>query len=68
MKEWEEWIESMEYDIYQEIVRVTQAFPVEEKRAVQKALAEMISKVQDKAFMKGYAYAIEMLENGRIKK
>lgn len=68
MKEQEEWVGNIEYDIYQEIVRVAQPFPVNEQRAIQKALAEMIAKAQDKAFMRGYEYAIEVLENGRMKK
>ena len=68
MKKQEEWIGNLEHDIYQEIVRVTQSFPVKEQRAIQKALADMIANAQDKAFMKGYEYAIEVLENGRVKK
>lgn len=68
MKEQEELVRNLEYDMYQEIVKVTQPFPVKEQRAIQKALAEMVAKAQDKAFMKGYEYAIEVLENGRIKK
>ena len=67
MKEQDEWTGDLEHDIYQEIVRVTQPLPVKEQRAIQKALAEMVTKAQDKAFMKGYEYAIEVLENGRIK-
>jgi len=54
--------------IYQEIVRVTQPFPVKEQRAIQRALAEIVTKAQDKAFMRGYEYAIEVLENGRAEK
>ena len=68
MKEQEEWIGNLEHDMYQEIVRVTQSLPVKEQRAIQKALADMIAKAQDKAFMRGYEYAIEVLENGRGKK
>ena len=68
MKEQEEWIGNLEYDMYQEIVGVTQSFPVKEQRAIQKVLAEIIVKAQDKAFMRGYEYAIEVLENGRGKK
>ena len=68
MKEQEEWIGNLEYDMYQEIVRVTQSFPVKEQREIQKVLAEIIVKAQDKAFMRGYEYAIEVLENGRGKK
>ena len=68
MKEQEEWIGNLEHDMYQEIVRVTQSLPVKEQRAIQKALADMIAKAQDKAFMRGYEYAIEVLENGRMKK
>lgn len=68
MKEQEEWIGNLEHDMYQEIVRVTQSFPVKERRAIQKTLADMIAKAQDKAFMKGYEYAIEVLENGRAEK
>ena len=68
MKEQEEWIGNLEYDMYQEIVRVTQSLPVKEQRAIQKALADMIAKAQDKAFMRGYEYAIEVLENGRAEK
>ena len=68
MKEQEEWIGNLEHDMYQEIVRVTQSFPVKEQRAIQKELAEIIAKAQDKAFMRGYEYAIEVLENGRAKK
>ena len=68
MKEQEEWIGNLEHDMYQEIVRVTQSFPVKEQQAIQKALADMIAKAQDKAFMRGYEYAIEVLENGRGKK
>ena len=68
MKEQEEWIGNLEHDMYQEIVRVTQSLPVKEQRAIQKALADMIAKAQDKAFMRGYEYAIEVLENGRAEK
>ena len=68
MKEQEEWIGNLEHDMYQEIVRVTQSLPVKEQRAIQKALADMIAKAQDKAFMRGYEYAIEVLENGHMKK
>ena len=68
MKEQEEWIENLEHDMYQEIVRVTQSFPVKEQRAIQRALAEIVTKAQDKAFMRGYEYAIEVLENGRAEK
>ena len=68
MKEQEEWIGNLEHDMYQEIVRVTQSFPVKEQWAIQKALAEIVTKAEDKAFMRGYGYAIEVLENGRIKK
>ncbi len=68
MKEQEEWIGNLEHDMYLEIVRVTQSFPVKEQRAIQKELADMIAKAQDKAFMRGYEYAIEVLENGRMKK
>ena len=52
MKEQEEWIGNLEHDMYQEIVRVTQSFPVKEQRAIHKALADMIAKAQDKAFMR----------------
>jgi len=68
VKEQEEWIGNLEHDMYLEIVRVTQSFPVKEQRAIQKELADMIAKAQDKAFMRGYEYAIEVLENGRMKK
>ena len=68
MKEQEEWIGNLEHDMYREIVRVTQSFPVKEQRAIQKGFADMIAKAQDKAFMRGYEYAIEVLENGRAKK
>ena len=68
VKEQEEWVGNLEHDMYQEIVRVTQSFPVKEQRAIQKALADMIAKAQDKAFMRGYEYAIEVLENGHMKK
>lgn len=68
MKRQEEWIGNLEHDMYQEIVRVTQSFPVKEQRVIQKELAEIIAKAQDKAFMRGYEYAIEVLENGRMKK
>ena len=68
MKEQEEWIGNLEHDIYQEIVRVPQPFPVKEQRAIQRALAEIVTKAQDKAFMRGYEYAIEVLENGRAEK
>ena len=54
--------------MYREIVRVTQSFPVKEQRAIQKELAQIIAKAQDKAFMRGYEYAIEVLENGHMKK
>ena len=62
MKEQEEWAGNLEQDIYQEIVRLTQPFPVKEQRTIQKALAEMVGKTQDQAFMRGYEYAIEVLE------
>ena len=68
MKEQEEWVGNLEHDIYQEIVRVTQPVPVKEQREIQRALAEIVTKAQDKAFMRGYEYAIEVLENGRAKK
>lgn len=68
MKEQEEWVGNLEHDIYQEIVRMTQTVPVKEQRAIQRALAEIVTKAQDKAFMRGYGYAIEVLENGRAKK
>ena len=68
MKEQEEWIGNLEHDIYQEIARMTQPFPVKEQRAIQRALAEIVTKAQDKAFMRGYEYAIEVLENGRAEK
>lgn len=68
MKEQEEWVGNLEHDMYLEIVRVTQSFPVKEQRTIQKELADMIAKAQDKAFMRGYEYAIEVLENGRMKK
>ena len=68
MKEQEEWVGNLEHDIYQEIVRVTQPFPVKEQREIQRALAEIVTKAQDKAFMRGYEYAIEVLENGHMKK
>ena len=68
MKEQEEWIGNLEHDMYQEIVRVTQSLPVKEQRAIQKALADMIAKAQDKAFMRGYEYAIEVLKKERAKK
>ena len=68
MKKQEEWIGNLEHDIYQEIVRVTQSFPGKEQRAIQKELAQIIAKAQDKAFMRGYEYAIEVLENGRAEK
>ena len=68
MKEQEEWIGNLEHDIYQEIGRVTQPFPVKEQREIQRALAEIVTKAQDKAFMRGYEYAIEVLENGHMKK
>ena len=68
MKEQEEWVGNLEHDLYQEIVRMTQPFPVKEQRAIQRALAEIGTKAQDKAFMRGYRYAIEVLENGRAKK
>ena len=47
---------------------MTQPFPVKEQREIQRALAEIVTKAQDKAFMRGYGYAIEVLENGRAKK
>ena len=68
MKEQEEWIGNLEHDMYREIVRVTQSLPVKEQRAIQKELAQIIAKAQDKAFMRGYEYAIEVLENGHMKK
>ena len=68
VKEQEEWIGNLEHDMYREIVRETQSFPVKEQRAIQRALAEIVTKAQDKAFMRGYEYAIEVLENGRMKK
>ena len=68
MKEQEEWVGNLEHDIYQEIVRVTQPFPVKEQREIQRALVEIVTKAQDKAFMRGYGYAIEVLENGRAEK
>ena len=68
MKEQEEWIGSLEQDIYQELVSATQRVPVKEQREIQRGIAEMIGKAQDIAFMRGYEYAIEVLENGRIKK
>lgn len=68
MKEQEEWIGNLERDVYQEIVRVMQHFPIKEQQKIQKVLADTIGKAQDKAFMEGYEYAIEVLENGRIKK
>ena len=68
MKEQEEWIGNLEHDIYQEIVRMTQPFPVKEQRAIPRALAEIVTTAQDKAFMRGYEYAIEVLENGRAEK
>ena len=54
MKEQEEWIGSLEQDIYQELVSATQRFPVKEQREIQRGIAEMIGKAQDIAFMRGY--------------
>lgn len=51
-----------------EIDKIVKSVPKQKQRFLEKLIREAINKAQDDGFMKGYEYAVRLLEESRVKR